>query len=65
METSAGSDATESIRAELELKLAQHADAHARQDLETALDLYTEDAVVRPANMDPVQGHAALGQFFR
>lgn len=64
MEIPSDSDVTRSVRAELELKLARHADAHARQDLETALDLYTEDAIVRPANMDPVHGHVGLRQFF-
>ena len=64
MKSPSDSDVTRSVRAELELKLARHADAHARQDLETALDLYTEDAIVRPANMDAVHGHAGLRQFF-
>ncbi len=64
MKTASDSDVTGRVQEELELNLARHADAHARQDLETALDLYTEDAIVRPANMDPVYGHAGLREFF-
>ena len=57
-------DITDDVRAEIEMKLARHADALTRQDLDTALDLYTEDAVVRPANAEPVRGHAELSSFF-
>ncbi len=52
------------VRLEIEEHLARHANAQFRQDLDTALQLYTEDAVVRPANMEPVSGHAELREFF-
>ena len=52
------------VRKEIEERLAGHSDAHARLDLEAALQLYAEDAVVRPANMEPVRGHSALRLFF-
>ena len=52
------------VQREIEARLACHADAHSRQDLDAALQLYTEDAVVRPANMVPVRGHAELRTFF-
>ncbi len=52
------------VRKEIERRLALHAEAHASQDLERALQLYTKDAVVRPANMEPVSGHSQLRQFF-
>ena len=57
-------DRPDDIRREIEERLARHADAHARQDLDTAPQLYTHDAVVRPANMGPVRGHAELRTFF-
>ena len=56
--------AGESVRIEIDRRLAGHTEALARQDLEAALTLYTEDAIVRPANMEPVHGHAELGPFF-
>jgi ketosteroid isomerase-like protein len=52
------------VRAEVESRLARHAVALANQDVDGALELYAEDAVVRPANMDPVRGKAALRGFF-
>jgi uncharacterized protein (TIGR02246 family) len=56
---------TAKVRTEVEGRLARHASAVAAQDVATALDLYAEDAVVRPANMDPVRGKAQLREFFR
>jgi ketosteroid isomerase-like protein len=52
------------VRAEVEGRLARHAAAVGKHDVATALDLYAEDAVVRPANMEPVRGKAALRDFF-
>ena len=55
---------TASVRAEVEARLARHAAAVGAHDVPTALDLYAEDAIVRPANMEPVRGKAALKDFF-
>src|SRR5688500_6006972 len=52
------------VRAEAEARLARHAAAVANQDVSAALELYTDDAVVRAANMDPVRGKASLRGFF-
>lgn len=57
-------DATSTVRTEIEARLARHADALARGDAHTAVDLYTADAIVRPANLEPVRGHDALREFF-
>ena len=52
------------VRAEAESRLARHAVAVSNQDVGAALELYSVDAVVRPANMEPVRGKAALRGFF-
>src|SRR5688572_22561555 len=52
------------IRTDVENRLARHAYALERHDVTTALELYTDDAVVRPANMEPVRGKARLREFF-
>lgn len=52
------------VRAEAESRLARHAIALANQDVNAALELYADDAIVRPANMDPVRGKPALRGFF-
>lgn len=52
------------VRAEAEARLARHAVAVSNQDVNAALELYSVDAVVRPANMEPVRGKAALRGFF-
>ncbi len=51
-------------RDEITSRLAQHATALGAGDVTAALQLYAPDAVVRPANMEPVRGQAALGEFF-
>lgn len=53
-----------SDRADIESRLARHAIALASQNVDEALTLYTDDAVVRPANMEPVSGKAELRAFF-
>jgi uncharacterized protein (TIGR02246 family) len=53
------------LRADIEARLAHHASALAKSDLATALTLYAEDAVVRPANTEPVRGSKALRTFFQ
>lgn len=52
------------VQAEITKRLESHAAALARGDVEAALDLYAVEAVVRPANMEPVRGREALRQFF-
>jgi uncharacterized protein (TIGR02246 family) len=53
-----------SVRTEVEARLARHAAAVGAHDVSAALDLYAEDAIVRPANMEPVRGKTALKDFF-
>ena len=55
---------TSRVQAEITKRLAYHAAALGRGDVEAALELYTTDAVVRPANMEPVRGRDALREFF-
>lgn len=57
-------DEIQTVRAEVESRLARHAVALSKQDVNAALELYADDAVVRPANMEPVRGKAALRDFF-
>ena len=52
------------VREEITGRLARHAEALAEADIDAALELYTEDAIVRPANMEPIHGHSGLRQFF-
>jgi ketosteroid isomerase-like protein len=52
------------VQTEIEARLARHAQALAQGDVEACLQLYTADAIVRPANMEPVRGHEALREFF-
>lgn len=55
---------TAEVRTEIERRLAAHTEALAAADIDRCLELYTEDAVVRPANMEPVRGEADLRAFF-
>ena len=57
-------DDVASVRTEVESRLARHAVALSSQDVNAALELYADDAVVRPAHMEPVRGQAALRDFF-
>jgi ketosteroid isomerase-like protein len=61
---SSDSGRVSTVQAEISTRLARHAAALERGDVDGALQLYTEDAVVRPANMEPVRGHDALRTFF-
>lgn len=54
----------DAVRTEIENRLARHADSLARGDVDAALQLYTTDAIVRPANQEPVRGHDGLRRFF-
>lgn len=62
--SSAESQSVAEVRDEITQRLERHAQALSRGDVEAALQLYTSDAIVRPANMDPVRGEAALREFF-
>lgn len=62
--TSAESQSVAEIREEITRRLERHAQALSRGDVEAALQLYASDAIVRPANMDPVGGEAGLREFF-
>lgn len=52
------------VQAELEQRLQAHADALAHRDPDAALQLYASDAIVRPENVEPLRGEAALREFF-
>lgn len=52
------------VQAEIEERLKQHAEALTRGDTDDALQLFAPDAVVRPANVEPLRGTAALREFF-
>lgn len=52
------------VQAEIEERLHAHADALARRDADAALQLYASDAIVRPANVEPLRSEAALREFF-
>lgn len=58
-----GSEAA-AVQAEIERRLEEHAEALGEQDVERCLRLYTDGAVVRPANMEPVRGKDVLRDFF-
>jgi ketosteroid isomerase-like protein len=58
-----GSDAA-AVQSEIERRLEEHAEALGERDVERCLRLYTERAVVRAANMEPVRGKDALRTFF-
>jgi ketosteroid isomerase-like protein len=52
------------VQAEIEDRLKRHAEALARRDADGALQIFTPDAVVKPPNMEPLRGTAALREFF-
>ena len=52
------------VQAEIEERLKEHAEALARRDTEGALELFAPDAVMRPANLEPLHGTTALREFF-
>ena len=52
------------VQREIARRLENHAAALSRGDVEAALELYAPDAIVRPANMEPVRGHGSLRDFF-
>lgn len=52
------------VQAEIEDHLKRHADALARRDADGAVQIFTEDAVVQPPNVEPLRGTAALREFF-
>ena len=55
----------EAVGLEISERLNMHSLALEQQDMEKALQLYTSDAIVRPANTEPVQGHEALRVFLQ
>jgi len=59
-----GAQAPATVRTEIDSLLARHAVALAAGNVDEALRLYADDAIVRPANMEPVSGKAALRTFF-
>lgn len=52
------------VQAEIEDRLRQHLEALARHDTDAALELFAKDAILRPANAEPLRGVAALREFF-
>lgn len=58
-----GTDAA-AVQSEIERRLARHAEGLGTMDVDGCLELYTDDAVVRPANMEAVRGQEQLRDFF-
>ena len=52
------------VQAEIEDRLKRHFDALSRGDAEAAIQLFASDAIVRPANIEPLRGVTALREFF-
>ena len=52
------------VQAEIEERLKEYAEALARGDIDAALQVFATDAVVRPPNVEPLQGRVALREFF-
>ena len=52
------------VQAEIEDRLKEYVEALARGDTDAALRLFATDAIVRPPNVEPLQGAAALREFF-
>jgi ketosteroid isomerase-like protein len=52
------------VQAEIEERLKRHAEALSRRDADGALQIFTEDAVVKPPNVEPLRGTGALREFF-
>jgi uncharacterized protein (TIGR02246 family) len=52
------------VQAEIEERLKRYAEALTRRDTDAALQLFAPDAVMRPADREPLQGIAALREFF-
>ena len=56
--------AVSTVQTEIEERLRSHADALSRCDMDAALELFSNDAVVKLANSDPLRGTQELRQFF-
>ena len=52
------------VQAEIEERLKHHAEALSQRDTDGALQLFAPDAVMRPANLEPLHGTTALREFF-
>lgn len=52
------------VQAEIEERLKAYAEALARGDIDGALRLFAPDATVGPPDVEPLQGTAALREFF-
>jgi uncharacterized protein (TIGR02246 family) len=49
---------------EIEERLRSHAAALSRRDMDAALELFASDAVMKPANTEPLCGAQELREFF-
>ena len=52
------------VQAEIEARLRRHAEALTQRDTDAALQLFATNAVMRPANTEPLHGTSALREFF-
>jgi ketosteroid isomerase-like protein len=52
------------VQAEIEARLQHHAEALTQRDTDAALQLFAMNAVMRPANTEPLQGTSDLREFF-
>lgn len=52
------------VQLEIEERLRSHAEALSRRDMDAALDLFANDAVMKLANTEPLCGAQELREFF-
>ena len=52
------------VQMEIEERLRSHAAALSRRDMDAALELFASDAVMKPANTEPLCGAQELREFF-
>lgn len=52
------------VQIEIEERLRSHAEALSRQDMDAALELFANDAVMKIANTEPLCGPQELREFF-
>lgn len=56
--------AVSAVQMEIEERLRAHAEALSRRDMDGVLELFSNDAVLKPANTEPLRGAQELREFF-
>lgn len=57
-------DSDDEVLEEVTARLARHSEALGTGNVGQALELYTDEAVVRPAHVEPVRGCSELREFY-